>query len=109
MTNLTSSPVQPGTRHGFVIVHYTLCDRIIPAERDGDNQVVVYETHAEAEVERLDAAEMRADALKDAHMEPESEDDGPWIEAAVLHSDGALTLVEPEFTFTAEALRKLHR
>ena len=45
----------------------------------------------------------------DAHMEPENVFDGPWVEAAVLTSDGALTLPDQELTFSLDALRELLR
>ena len=91
--------------HGFILVHETLCDGLIPAERDGANRPVLYATRAQAELELFDAAEQRADAMREAQMEPE--DDDRWVERAVLHADGGLTLVEQDRTFTADTLREL--
>jgi hypothetical protein len=91
--------------HGFILVHETLCDGLIPAERDGANRPVLYGTRAQAELELFDAAEQRADSMREAQMEPE--DDDRWVETAVLHADGGLTLVDQDRTFTADALREL--
>lgn len=91
--------------HGFILVHETLCDGLIPAERDGGNRPVLYATRAEAELELLDAAEQRADSLREAQMEPE--DDDRWVETAVLRADGGLTLVDQDRTYTADVLRSL--
>lgn len=107
MTIALLSPATSAVRNGFILVRETLCEGLIPAERDGDNQIVLYETRAEAEVERVDAAEMRADALSAAQMEEETYDDGTWVEAAVSHSDGTLTLIDQGVVFTADALRDL--
>jgi hypothetical protein len=104
-TQFASTPT--GARYGFVLVHDTLCRGVIPAEWDGENQPVLYDTRAEAELERIDAAEMRADALRDARMEPENDHDGFWVEAAVRHADGALALIDLGVTFPAGALREL--
>lgn len=99
----------PADRQGFILVQDTFCHGITPDECDDENPFVFYDTRAEAEAERADAAEMRADAHEDAHMEPESVDDGPWVEAAVLHSDGALTLPDLVLTFTWDELNELLR
>lgn len=93
--------------HGFILVHETLCNGLVPAEWDGANRPVLYGTRAQAELERVDAAEQRADAMRDAQMQ--SEDDDRWVEPAVLHADGMLTLVDPGRTFTVNALRDLLR
>jgi glycine/D-amino acid oxidase-like deaminating enzyme len=111
-TTMTTSPflpVSPANRHGFILAHETLCQGVTPAEWDDENPFVFYDTHAEAEAERVDAAEMRAEALEDAQMEPEVPDDSPWVEAAVLHPDGALTLPDQALKFTLDALRELFR
>ena len=94
--------------YGFILAHETLWLGVIPAEWDGENQLIFYNTRAEAEAERVDASEMRADSIEDARMEPEDGDDGPWVESAVLHPDGALSLLDVGLTFTADALRSLH-
>ncbi len=96
-------------RLGFILVHETLCDGLIPAELDGENQLVMYETRAEAESELADAAEMRADAMRAAKMEEADDEDDRWIETVVLHSDGTLVLVDQGLLFTADALRELWR
>jgi hypothetical protein len=96
-------------RHGFILAHETFCHGLSPAERDDKNSFVLYDTRAEAESERVDVAAMRAEAIEDAHMEPELEDDGPWVEAVVLHPDGALTLPDHALTFTMDALREFLR
>ena len=103
------SPASPAVRCGFILVHDTLCHGVIPAEWGGDNDVVLHDTRTEAESERVDAAEMRADAHREAQMEPENDEEGFFIEEAVLHADGSLTLLDPGRTFTAQALRALIR
>ena len=96
-------------RHGFILVHDTLCHGVTPAEFDGDEQVVLYAAQAEAELERFDAAEMRADAMRDADMEQADDDDDRWVEPAALHPDGVLKLLDQWLTFSADALRALYR
>lgn len=95
-------------RHGFILVHDTLCHGVIPAEFDGEKQVVLYASQEEAELERVDAAEMRAEAMRDADMEQEDDDDR-WLEPAALHPDGVLKLIDQRLTFSADALRALCR
>ena len=107
MTTTVFAPARRAVHYGFILAQQTLCQGVIPAERDGENQPVIYDTRAQAEAERGDAAEMRADALADAKMAPDEVDDGPWVEAAVLHPDGALTLLDAGLTLTAETLREL--
>jgi hypothetical protein len=105
MTITPSPAVSPADRHGFILVQETFCHGITPAEWDDENPFVFYDTRAEAESERVDAVATRAEAIENAHMEPEDEDGGPWVEAAVLHPDGALTLPDHALTFTIDALR----
>lgn len=107
MTMTVFAPVPRSVHYGFILAQQTVWLGVIPAERDGENQPVIYDTRADAEAERGDAAEMRADALADAKMAPEEIDDGPWVEAAVLHPDGALTLLDAGLTLTADTLREL--
>lgn len=107
MTTTVFAPARRAVHYGFILAQQTLCEGVIPAEPDGENQPVKYDTRAQAEAERGDAAEMRAGALADAKMAPDEVDDGPWVEAAVLHPDGALTLLDAGLTLTAETLREL--
>lgn len=107
MTNASSSTATPVVRVGFILVHETLCDGVIPAESDGGNQIVVYQTRAEAEVELADAAEMRADSMSAAAME--QEDDDRWLERVVLQPHGTLVLIDQGLAFTEDALRALRR
>lgn len=107
MTNTRSATTPPAVRHGYILAHETFWLGVIPAERDGENKLVFYDTRAEAEAERVDASEMRADALEDAHLGPEDGDDGVWVEAAVLHHDGTLTLLDAGMTFSVDALRNV--
>ena len=99
--------VPPASLVGFILVHDTLCHGVIPAEWDVENLPVFYLTRAEAEAERMDAEEMRADALDDAQAEPDGPDDGMWVEVAVLNADGTLALPELRLTFSADALREI--
>lgn len=99
------SPVIPAVCSGFILVHDTFPLGVVPAEWEGKHQVVLYETRAQAEVERIDAAEMRSESLKEAGMEEDEVDE--WIEAAMLQSNGTLILVESGKMFTAVALREL--
>lgn len=103
------SPASPAVRYGFILTHDTLCHGVIPAEWGGDDDVVLYDTRMEAEFERIDAAEMRSDADREAQMEPETDDEGLFVEEAVLHADGSLTLLNLGRAFTAYALRALTR
>lgn len=107
MTTTTIFRRPPAARHGFILAHETLWQGVTPAERDGENRLVLYSTRAEAEAECVDAAEMRADALVDEQMVPEDGDDGLWVVEVVLHPDGALTFLEARVTFTTEAIREL--
>lgn len=107
MTTTVFGPAPRSVHYGFILAQQALWLGVIPAERDAENQPVIYDTRAEAEAERVDAAEMRADALADTNMAPEEVDDGPWVEAAVLHPDGALTLLDAGLTLTADTLREL--
>lgn len=109
ITTAPFAPTPPAGRRGFILVHETLCDGLIPAEWDGDNQPVFYDTRAEAEVERLDAAEMRADAMTVANIVVADDSDDRWVEAVVLHPNGALSMVDQGLTFTVDALRELCR
>jgi hypothetical protein len=101
------SLTSPAIRHGFVLVHDTLCHGVSPAEWDGDNRVVLYHTRAEAELQCIDATEMRADAYRKVQGEPEIDSEGYWVEDAVLHADGSLTLPNLRKQLTGEALRAL--
>ena len=103
------SPSSPTVRYGFILVHDTLCHGVVPAEWGGDDDVVLYDTRTEAEFECVDAAEMRAASDREAQMEPENDEDGFFIEEAVLHADGSLTLLNLGRAFTAHALRALTR
>ena len=104
-----STPEVPGVRHGFILVVDTLCQGIIPGEWDDESPFVLYDTREEAETERADFAEMRADAREDAHMASEDEDDTDdlWVEVAELHPDVTLVLPELGLIFTTDALRDL--
>jgi hypothetical protein len=105
MPSALDSPGLTADRHGFILVHETFCHGISPALWDDANPFVFYGSHAEAEAERVDFAEMRAEAEDDAGMDLENADDGPWVEAAVLHPDGMLTLPDLRLTFTMDGLR----
>lgn len=105
MTWVSFSQGTPVSRRGFVLVHDTFCDGVVPAEWDADNRPVLYETRTEAEVELADAAEMRAEGMREAHSD--SEDDDRWVEAAAIHADGSLALVEQRRLFSVAVLRNV--
>jgi hypothetical protein len=105
MPSALDSPGPTAHRHGFILVNETLCHGIGPAEWDDAKPFVLYGSHAEAEAERVDFAEMRAEAEEEAGMDSENADDGPWVEAAVLRPDGTLTLLDLMLTFTMDGLR----
>ena len=85
-------------------MHDTWFDGLVPAERDAENEVVLYDTLAEAEAELRDAVEMRADAMRDAGMLEAEDEDDRWIEAAVMEPDGAVTLVGLGLRVSSERL-----
>jgi hypothetical protein len=107
MNTPPESAVVPPPRHGFILLHDTLCHGVIPAEWDADDQVILYPTHADAERERIDAAEMRSDAQRDSQLEDDEEEteDDRFIEPAVLHDDGTLVLIALRRTLSAAELR----
>jgi hypothetical protein len=109
VTILLMVPASPVARVGYIIVHDTLCHGMIPAEWDGDDRPVLYSTRDEAEAERVDAIEMRTDEGDEAPEDAEYLDDDTWVDIAVVHVDGTLTLPELRRTFTSEALRALLR
>jgi hypothetical protein len=99
MSRLPSLAAQD-ERHGFILVHDTFCHGVCPAEWGAVTPFVFYDTRAEAEAERTDIAELLAEADENAGMDPPNADDGPWVEAAVLHPDGALTLPDQGLAFS---------
>ena len=97
----------PSTRRGFILALDTLCGGVIPAEWDADSLVVFYATCVKAESERIDFAELRADALVDARMEPEDDEGGSWVWEALLQPDGTVIFPQLGLTFTGAALLAL--
>jgi len=95
----------PAVRYRFILIHDTPCHGVVPAEWDGDNTVMLHDTRTEADVECVDAAEMRSEAYREARMEAENDEEGFLVAKAVLHAAGSLMLLDSGRTFTADTLR----
>jgi hypothetical protein len=90
-------------RVGFVLLHDTLALGITPAEWDGENPFVLYPTFADAEAERADWAQLRADFATGSAMEIDDEE-SVWVEPATLDSKGRLSFPALHLTLTRDEM-----
>jgi hypothetical protein len=93
-----------GRIRGFVMLIDTLCDGVVPAEWDADGHVILYASREDAESEREDWSDLRRDTRHPDDMSLDDDDD-TWIEAAVLHGNGSLTLLDSQRTLTLDDLQ----
>lgn len=92
---------------GYALLIDTLCYGVIPAEWDEHDRVILYDSHAAADAERLDWIQVREDA---APTRDQNEvDDGTFVERVIISPDGSLTVPSLGLTLSRAELSRAIR